>query len=145
FTFSGTTLHAPFNTQRPNASGRPKVFGKFGPGELYFAPSVFSAPPVDAQGFAPFGNMKRHDSINGPGYVNLDGSIFKRFRFTERIGGELRADVFNVTNSPHFNNPNGGYVVPPTGQTFPFAGNTFGQVTGAFGERLVRFGARVTF
>ena len=145
FTFSGTTLHAPGNTQRPNASGRPEVFGKFGPGALYFDPSVFSAPVADAQGFAPFGNLKRNASINGPGYVNLDGSIFKRFRFTERIGGELRADVFNVTNSPHFNNPNGGYVVPPAGQTFPFAGNTFGQVTGAFGERLVRFGARVTF
>jgi hypothetical protein len=140
FTTSGTLLRAPGNTQRPNASGKPKIFGKIGPGQLYFDPSVFSAPAANT-----FGNMKRNDSINGPGYVNLDGSIFKRFRFTERFGGELRADMFNVTNSPHFNNPNGGYAAPPAGQTFPFAGNTFGQVTGAFGERLVRFGARVTF
>ena len=144
FTTSGTTLHAPGNTQRPNVSGKPKVFGKIGPGELYFDPTVFSAPVADAQGFAPFGTMKRNDSINGPRYVNMDGSVFKRFRFTERFGGELRADIFNVTNSPQFNNPNGGFTPSPTG-TFPFAGNTFGQITGAFGERLVRFGARVTF
>lgn len=140
FTTSNALLRAPGNTQRPNASGRPKVFGNVGPGELYFDPTVFSAPAANT-----FGNMKRNDSINGPGYVNLDGSLFKRFRFTERFGGELRADVFNVTNSPHFNNPNGGFAAPPAGQTFPFAGNTFGQITGAFGERLVRFGARVTF
>nr|MDQ3012518.1 TonB-dependent receptor [Acidobacteriota bacterium] len=145
FTTSGATLHAPGNTQRPNVSGRPKILGNIGPGQLYFDPTVFSAPVADAQGFAPFGNMKRNDSINGPRYVNLDGSVFKRFRFTERIGGEIRADIFNVTNSPQFNNPAGGYTQPPAGQTFPFAGNTFGQITGAFGERLVRFGTRITF
>jgi len=78
--------------------------------------------------------MKRNDSIDGPGYVNLDASIFKRFSFTERIGGELRADFFDFTNTPHFGNPNGS-----------FGSATFGRVTGAFGERLVRFGARITF
>lgn len=130
FTADGATLRAPGNTQRPNLNGDPKVFGDIGPGKLYFDTTVFSAPAANT-----FGNMKRNDSIRGPGYTNLDGTIIKRFRFTERVGGELRADALNVTNSPNFNNPNGAFGNP-----------TFGQINSTVGgERLVRFGARVTF
>jgi hypothetical protein len=138
FTADGATLRAPGNTQRPNLNGEPEVFGAIGPRPsgntdpraLYFDTSVFSAPAANT-----FGNMRRHDSIRGPGYTNLDGTLIKRFRFTERIGGEIRADALNVTNSPNFNNPNGA-----------FGNAAFGQVTGTVGgERLVRFGARITF
>jgi hypothetical protein len=131
FTANGTLLAAPGNTQRPNLNGTPNVLGKIGPGELYFDTSVFSAPAA-----ATFGNLTRNGSITGPGFVNLDGTLIKRFKFTERIGGELRADALNVSNSPHFNNPDGGFGNP-----------TFGQVGSgsAFGARAVRFGARVTF
>lgn len=138
FTADGANLRAPGNTQRPNLNGDPKVFGTIGPRPagsadvslLYFDTSVFSAPAANT-----FGNMRRNDSICGPGYTNLDGTLIKRFRFTERIGGEVRADALNVTNSPNFNNPNGA-----------FGNAAFGQVTGTVGgERLVRFGARVTF
>jgi Carboxypeptidase regulatory-like domain/TonB dependent receptor len=128
-TASGALLRAPGNTQRPVLNGEPEVFGTIGPGSLYFDTSVFAAPPVNA-----FSSLTRNASIRGPGYTNLDGSLFKRFRFTERIGGELRVDALNVTNTPNFNNPEGG-----------FGNAQFGQVTSAFGERLVRFGARVTF
>jgi hypothetical protein len=132
FTANGTSLNAPGNTQRPNLNGEPNVLGKIGPGSLYFDTSVFSAPVGAA-----FGNMKRNDSITGPGYLNLDGTLIKRFKFTERIGGELRADALNVTNSPHFNNPDGNLANSAT----------FGQVGSgsAFGQRSIRFGARVTF
>lgn len=130
FTADAANLRAPGNTQRPNLNGKPEVLGEIGPGELYFNTSVFSAPAAGT-----FGNMRRNDSIRGPGYTNLDGTLIKRFRFTERIGGELRADALNVTNSPNFNNPNGAFGNP-----------AFGQVTSTVGgERLVRFGARVTF
>jgi hypothetical protein len=138
FTADAANLRAPGNTQRPNVNGKPQVFGAIGPRPsgntdprlLYFDTSVFSAPAANT-----FGNMRRNDSIRGPGYTNLDGTLIKRFRFTERIGGELRADALNVTNSPNFNNPNGAFGNP-----------AFGQVTSTIGgERLVRFGARITF
>ena len=129
FNMTNADLRAPGNTQRPNVNGTPKKLGGVGPGSAYFDTTVFADPAINT-----FGNMKRNDSINGPGYVNLDGSIFKRFAFTERVKAEIRADAFNVTNTPHFNNPSGTYRTP-----------TFGQITSAFGERLVRFGARVTF
>jgi hypothetical protein len=145
FTANGTDLHAPGNTQRPNITGDPKVFGKVGSGQLWFDTSVFSAPKATETGkngvlYAPFGNLTRNSSINGPGYWNLDNSIFKKLQFTERIGGEIRVDVFNTLNHPNFSNPNTN-----------FSSNTFGWVTGTTpfggfsGPRGLRFGARVTF
>ena len=131
FTANGTLLNSPGNTQRPNVNGAPNVLGAIGPGSLYFDISGFSLPAA-----ATFGTMKRNDSIRGPGYVNIDSTLIKRFRFTERIGGEVRADALNFTNSPHFNNPDGG-----------FSNATFGQIGsgGAFGARAIRFGTRITF
>jgi hypothetical protein len=142
FTTNNVDLRAPGNTQRPNLIGEIKVLGKFGPGQQYLAPAagVFETPAAtltNAAGvrYAPFGNMTRNSTINGPGYWNLDSSIFKKFRFTERFGGELRADVFNILNHPNWGNPNTNIASP-----------TFGQVTGVVsGSRLIRFGARVTF
>jgi hypothetical protein len=129
FTANGATLRAPGNTQFPNLNGGdPEVFGDIGPGQAYFDTSVFSQPEQNT-----WGNMTRNSSIDGPGFWNLDASLVKRLRFGN-VAAELRADAFNLTNTPHFNNPNGTL------------GNAqFGQVTGAFGARLVRFGARVIF
>jgi hypothetical protein len=44
FTASGTNLRAPGNTQRPDATGTPEVFGNIGQDQLWFDTSVFSAP-----------------------------------------------------------------------------------------------------
>jgi hypothetical protein len=81
--------------------------------------------------------MTRNDSIDGPGFWNVDLSLVKRFHFGDRVATELRADAFNAFNHPNFGNPNGS-----------FGSATFGQVTGMSGSyspRLVRFGARLTF
>ena len=140
-TMSGVNLHAPGNTQRPNENAVPKVFGNIGPGQLYFDTSVFSAPAANLTGpngvkYAPFGNLTRNGSgITGPGYWNIDGAIFKRFSFTERVRAEIRVDLFNALNHPNFNNPN-----------TTFGSTNFGQINGtASSPRLVRFGLRVTF
>jgi hypothetical protein len=140
FNTNATNLHAPGNTQRPNMSSTPTVFGKYGPGQLYFDPAVFSTPAATLTGvngvaYAPFGTVTRNSSIDGPGYWNVDASAFKSLPFTERIKGELRADVFNIFNHPNPGNPN--VTVTAT---------TFGQITGmASTSRLVRFGFRVLF
>ncbi len=133
FTADAATLRAPGNTQRPNLDGGdPKVFGDIGPGQLYFDTSVFSAPAQNT-----WGNMTRNDSIDGPGFWNVDLSLVKRLRFGDKVSAELRADAFNAFNHPNFGNPNGA-----------FGNATFGQVTGMSGSyspRLVRFGARILF
>jgi hypothetical protein len=128
-TTSNATLRAPGNTQRPNLVGDQKVTGKIGPGQQWFDTSVYAAPAANT-----FGGMTRNEGPRGPHYINLDASLVKRIRVNQRVNAELRADAFNVTNTGHFNDPNG-----------TFGNATFGQITGAFGERYLRFGARVTF
>jgi hypothetical protein len=130
-TMSNATLNAPGNTQRPNVSGTPAVLGAIGPGNLWFDTSVFSSPAANT-----FGNAVRNDTLDGPKYVNLDATIAKLFTLPHGIKGEVRADIFNITNTPHFNNPNGTYL-----------GATFGQITStvAGSERSMRFGFRLMF
>lgn len=43
----------------------------------------------------------------GPGFRKLDMSLFKHFRTFESQYLELRADVFNLTNTPILGQPNG--------------------------------------
>jgi hypothetical protein len=128
FTASAAGLRAPGNTQRPDASGTPEVLGGIGSSELWFDTSVFSAPAPGA-----WGNVERNGLLDGPAYINLDASIVKIIRFGQRHA-EFRADFFNVTNSPHWNNPSGSLT-----------SNNFGRITGSSGERVIRFGARLLF
>jgi carboxypeptidase family protein/TonB-dependent receptor-like protein len=128
---SAATLNAPGNTQRPNVSGTPAVPGAVGPGALWFDTSVFSAPAPNT-----FGNARRNGVLDGPEYVNLDATIAKLFSIGKRVHGEFRADIFNITNTPHFENPNG-----------TFLGATFGQITTTMpnSARSMRFGFRMMF
>ena len=50
------------------------------------------------------GNVQRN-SLYGPGLASGDVSLFKTLHFTERFGTELRAEVYNITNTPQFQNP----------------------------------------
>src|SRR6185436_5478301 len=130
-TMSAAALNAPGNTQRPDVTGTPKVLGAVGPGALWFDTSVFPSPANNT-----FGNGKRNGIIDGPAYINLDATIAKLFSFPSRVKGEFRIDIFNITNTPHFQNPNG-----------TFLGATFGQITATMNgsERTMRFGFRMTF
>jgi Carboxypeptidase regulatory-like domain len=128
FTASNAGLRAPGNTQSPNATGKPEVLGGIGSSAFWFDTSVFSAPAAGT-----WGNVQRNGLLDGPAYVNLDASIVKIVRLGHRHA-EIRADFFNLTNSPHWNNPSGSIT-----------SNNFGRVTGSSGERIVRFGGRLLF
>ena len=131
FTASAAGLRAPGNTQRPDASGTPKVLGGIGSNELWFDTSVFSAPAAGT-----WGNVRRNGLLTGPAYVNLDASIVKILRLGDTRHAELRADFFNLPNTAHYNNPNGS-----------FGNANFGRITSVIGQstRLIRFGVRVLF
>ena len=132
-TGNGALLNTPGNTAFANLNGENTVLGGLGPGNLYFDPSVYSLPPAGTQG-----NMKRNAGPEGPGFWQLDGSLFKRFNVGGSRFAEFRVDAFNVTNSVRWGNPATGYSVA--------AGNNFGQVTNPTGsQRSVRFGGRFVF
>ncbi|MCZ2079169.1 MAG: hypothetical protein LC130_29740 [Bryobacterales bacterium] len=45
--------------------------------------------------------------MRGPGVVNLDLSLFRKFRLTEKFKRAVPGGIFNLTIAPHFGNPNG--------------------------------------
>ena len=73
-----------------------------GPGR-WFNPGCFAIPAQYT-----FGNAGR-DIIEGPGTHNFDFSIFRSIYLSKGDSPrqlQLRGEVFNVTNTPQFNNPN---------------------------------------
>ncbi len=119
-TAAGSTLNAPGNEQRANVVGTPQLIGDIaGPNGtgLWFTTDAFAVPAQNT-----FGNGGR-EIFDGPGLLNLDFSIFRRFAIPQL--GEagdltLRVESFNFTNTPHFSNPNGDV-----------SNANFGRVTGA--------------
>jgi len=66
----------------------------------WFDPRAFLIP---TQGT--FGNVSR-GSLRGPGLVNVDTSFFKRFRISEKLTMQFRAEAFNILNHSNFSYPN---------------------------------------
>ncbi len=130
---NGTTLNTPGNSAFANLTGEHNVLGGLGPGLLYFDPTVYSLPGAGQQG-----NLARNNGPEGPGYWNIDASLFKRFSLGESRFAEFRIDSYNTTNSVRWGNPSTGFSNA--------AGNTFGQITGTTGgQRSIRFGGRFVF
>ena len=74
-------------------------------------------------------------ALRGPGAVNIDLSLFRKFRLTERFNLEFRAESYNFTNTPHFDNPNGS-----------LASSNYTYITSALqDQRVVRFALRLGF
>lgn len=123
-------LNAPGNTQTADQV-KPVVekLGGIGPGQPFFDPSAFAAP-VGVR----FGTSGRN-LLRGPGAVNLDLGVFRRFPIREQINLEFRAEAANATNTPHFNNPNAN-----------ISAANFLVVTSAMpDQRQVRLGLRLSW
>jgi hypothetical protein len=54
------------------------------------------------------GTLPRN-AFPGPGTFTWDTSLTKTFSVTERVKAELRAQVYNLTNTPQFQNPDTNY------------------------------------
>ena len=146
----GTTVSA--NT--PGSSITPDEVAPFsvshavaGPGgtATWFDTSAFKQP-LDADGKTPhFGNMGRNN-LNGPGLFDLDLSLFRKFKFTERIVAELRAETTNFTNTPAFAAPNVTLGNVDFGKiTSTLNGLIANQSVGGTGPRVLTFALRIKF
>ena len=101
--------------------------GAIGVGQQFFDPTAFAAP-VGVR----FGNSGRN-LLRGPGLVNLDFGLFKKFPIRERVTLETRFEAANLSNTPHFNNP-----------TANISGGNFMQVTSALpDQRQIRLTLRM--
>ena len=73
--------------------------------------------------------------MRGPGVVNMDFSLFRTFKITEKLDMQFRAEVFNFSNTPHFWNPDSDAN-----------SSDFGKITGAADDaRNFRLGLRFEF
>ena len=99
---------------RPDLIGNPTLPRSKRTFTQYFNTAAFSsarfdcgAPtaPPNCNQFAP-GTAGRNIVV-GPGFINLDGSIFKEFAPSDRYRLQLRLEMFNALNTPHFGNPDG--------------------------------------
>ncbi len=141
-TSAGTSLNAPGNTQTADqVKGEVAILGGAGPGQAYFDPLAFA--PVTEVRFGTAGI----NNLRGPGVVNLDAGLFREFAVGERFRIQFRAESFNVTNTPHFNNPGtnvSNLQLRPDGSVASLRG--FSEITSAADdERQIRFGLRLSF
>src|SRR5205085_4470162 len=99
---SGSSLNMPGNAQTPDLV-KPEVakLGLVGDDGTWFDTTAFARPTG-----ARFGTVGRN-TMRGPGVINMDLSLYRTFKFTERVGLKFQAESFNLSNTPHFANPNG--------------------------------------
>jgi hypothetical protein len=141
-TAAATSLNSPGNAQTADQV-KPKVekLGQVGNGTSWFDPYAFL--PVTG---VRFGNSGRN-TLRGPGLVNLDASVFRNFRLTERFNLQFRTEAFNVSNTPAFNNPGANASAPIRAQdgTITNLGG-FTSITSAQAtERQIRFALKLSF
>jgi hypothetical protein len=130
-TASGASVNAPGNGQTPDQVKAVDKLGGIGPGHPYYDPTAF-APITEAR----FGNVGRN-TLRMPPARNLDLSLFRRFPI-RKFQLEARIEAFNVTNTPHFNNPD--FIDKSVNSS------GFLTITGADpDERQIRLGLRLQF
>ncbi|MDX1980767.1 MAG: TonB-dependent receptor [Bryobacteraceae bacterium] len=93
-TFSGSP--------RPNLTCNPAIDG--GRSRAEYLGRWFDTACLAAPGVGNFGNAARSIGF-GPGQINIDGSVNKRWNITDRYRLLFRTDFFNLPNRPNFNVP----------------------------------------
>jgi hypothetical protein len=114
--------------QRPNATGISPQMSNPTP-KIWFNKAAFAynAPYI-------YGNDGRNNII-GPGLVETDLSLTKTIKATERLGAELRWEVFNAANHPIFGLPNA-----------TLSSATYGSISSTVVDsRQVQVALRITF
>jgi hypothetical protein len=141
-------------TLRPDLLATPVIVNQINSSGFiqWFAPNSVCDPngvcPSGAQFELPtagglhFGDMHRN-SVIGPNFKNLDFSITKVTKITERISNEFRVEAFDILNRPNFGNP---------GLTAQVGSSSFGVIkstrfpTGDSGSaRQLQFGMKLIF
>jgi hypothetical protein len=116
-----------YAVQRPNRISDPNSFSNRSASRWFNTAAFTQAPQFT------IGNSSRNP-VRGPGLQEADLMIGKTFRITERWQLEFRGEVFNVTNTPPLNDPNGSFGSP-----------AFGSITSAGNPRVFEFAGKLHF
>jgi dihydroorotate dehydrogenase len=94
----------------------------------WFNTGTFAANTAGTFGTSPKGQFR------GPRYFNVDYSVVKDTRITEKVNFQLRGEFFNLMNNVNLTSPN-----------VTFSSAQFGQITTALDPRILQLSAKVTF
>ncbi len=113
--------------QRPNLTGQPALAPALRTPTRFFNTAAFATAPQFT-----FGSASRNP-VRGPAYRDLDFALVKHTRFAEKWDAELRTELFNITNTPAFAQPNGS-----------FGAAAFGSITATTTDpRVVQIALRI--
>lgn len=119
---------AGFTIQRPTIVGNPSLDSDQRTTAHFFNTSAFTTTPQFT-----LGNASRNP-VRGPAYRDLDLALVKHTKISERTDLEFRAEVFDLTNTPAFAQPNGSFGTP-----------AFGTITSTITDpRVVQFALRLS-
>lgn len=113
-------------------------------GNYYFNPGNFSTTRLDnldsiastnaAQlPYYTYGSLPRN-AFRGPGAVNVDMALAKKFKIREQASLELRVDAFNLFNHTNFSNPDTAITDA-----------IFGQISNTADPRILQVAAHLRF
>jgi hypothetical protein len=80
-----------------------------------------------------FGNLGRN-SVYGPGTIQWDMALDRKFRIKESLKMDFRADFFNIMNHANWSNP-----------VTSITSSTFGQITGFGSPRIIQMAVKLLF
>ena len=94
---------------------------------------LFTVSQFPVPVFGTDGNLGRN-TFRGPGFAQVDSSLFKKIPIHEKITLQFRAEVFNVFNRVNLYLPNDSLVSA-----------LFGRSTAAFQPRQMQFALKLVF
>ena len=114
-------------TRRPDIVAQPSLTPSARTPQQFFNTAAFAAP-VGVVGTA------SRNPVRGPAYRDLDLAAIKHTAVGERYDVEFRAEMFNITNTPAFAQPNGS-----------FGTTAFGSITSTTTDpRVFQFALRLS-
>ena len=111
---------------RPNQTGNPYVRNV--KTLQWINPTAYVPNPLGT-----FGHVGI-DSLEGPGYVDVDAALSRDFNIREHQQFELRFEAFNLANHTNFNNPDS-----------TLSDSTFGVIQSDVAPRILQFASKFTF
>ncbi len=131
----GNSLNTSGSGQRADCIGPMRVIGS---ADMWWDITRLADPNEVDPDTPRFGTCGSN-SYRGPGLINADLGVFRQFNISERVNLQFRAESFNISNTPHFNNP-----------TASITSGNFGVVTGlqntgreGIDQRVFRLGLRL--
>lgn len=109
------------------------VFTSITPNDARF---IINGPGAAVKFGTPFGTVARN-SYRGDDNENVDLSVFKNFRVTERVRFQYRLQMFNAFNHPNFGIPNSINLDNAGTTFFSFYQNNGGRRTISMGLSLI--------